>query len=113
MARAWTEAELQLIPTSVAERRGTLLLLLGMLAWVAAGFLGATTTAAVVAFLGGLMNALSRHTIAMPDAMSLVFAGAGGFQATLLYGALWQGSRAAGGAWRVGIGFWPVRRSRL
>jgi membrane protease YdiL (CAAX protease family) len=96
-----------------AGRPSTLLLLLGMLGWIVAGFVGASITVAVLAFSGGVVRAASGHTIPSPDALAIILVGTGGFQGTLLLGALWQGRRAGGGAWRVGIGFWPLRRPRL
>jgi membrane protease YdiL (CAAX protease family) len=96
-----------------AGARGTLLLLLGVLGWIAAGFVGATVTVAAFAFSGGILHAASGHTIPSPDALAIILVGTSGFQGTLLIGALWQGTRAGGGAWRVGIGFWPLRRPRL
>jgi membrane protease YdiL (CAAX protease family) len=111
VAGAWAETELQLNPPLIAGRRSTLPLLLGMLAWIVAGFAGAILAASVFGFaavLSGFPVDLSR-----PHNLILVLVGAGGFQGTLLWGAVWQGQRAGGGNWRVGTGFWPVSRPSL
>jgi membrane protease YdiL (CAAX protease family) len=84
-----------------------------MLAWIAAAFVGAVVTTAAFAFVSTALNGLSGHAISMPSTLILVLAGAGGFQGTLLLGALSQGSSAGGGVWRVGLGFWPLRRPGL
>ena len=95
----------------MAGRRSTTLLLLGMLAWIVAGIVGAVLVAGLfgfVATLAGFQIALSR-----PNNLLLVLIGAGAFQGTLLLGAVWQGQRAGAGNWRVGTGFWRVSRPGL
>ncbi len=96
----------------VAERRGTVFLLLGMLAWVVAGFVVALIAAAVL----GAGSALQRRLSGVagdpaPDQLIYILIAAAAFQGTLLLGALWQGRRAGDGDRRVGLGFFlPVNR---
>lgn len=95
----------------MAERRGTVFLLLGMLAWVAAGFAGAVVVAAVLAFGSVLVHRLfGLASVPPPSELVYVLVGATGFQGTLLLGALWQGRRAGGGDRSVGLGVRRVRR---
>ena len=88
----------------MAERRGTVFLLLGMLAWVAAAVAG---TMAV----WGLLVALRRSgAVAEPSGLVYTLLGGYGFHGTLLLGGLWQGRRLGRGDWRAGIGANQIRR---
>jgi membrane protease YdiL (CAAX protease family) len=98
----------------VAERRGTVFLLLGMLAWVAAGFAGAAVAAAAVGFSTGLVRGLlGPAAISFPRQPIYVLVAAWGFQGTLLLGALRQGRLAGNGGRCAGLGAEPLRRQGL
>ncbi|MSP00601.1 MAG: CPBP family intramembrane metalloprotease [Acetobacteraceae bacterium] len=98
-----------------AGQRGTVFLLLGMLAWILAGFVGAAFAIAVL-MGGSILPRLLLGTAAMPEPshIAIVLAGASGFQATLLFGAQWSGRRSSGdGRWN-GLGVRPVlRKARI
>jgi membrane protease YdiL (CAAX protease family) len=94
----------------VAERRGTFFLLLGMLAWIAAGFAGALLTAGLWA--GGavlLRGPLGYSSVPMPSQLAFVLIATTGFQGTLLLAAWWQGRRAGNGDRQAGLGIGPIR----
>ena len=98
----------------MAERRGTVFLLLGMLAWIAAGFAGAIAAAAVWA-LGAILLRRVFGFPNLPEPGQLVFLliATAGFQGTLLLAALWRGRRAGGGDRREGMGLGPIRHRRV
>jgi membrane protease YdiL (CAAX protease family) len=91
-------------------QRGSIFLLLGVLAWIAAGFAGALLSAGAL----GLGSAVLRMVLGpaaflSPGQLAYVLVGASGFQGTLLLGAMWQGRRAGGGDRPAGLGIRPVR----
>lgn len=93
----------------MAERRGSVFLLLGMLAWVFAAVAG---TLAVWGLLTVGYWALRRAGVDVgpaPSGLVYTLLGGYGFHGTLLLGGLWQGRRLAGGDWREGIGARRVR----
>jgi membrane protease YdiL (CAAX protease family) len=112
VAGARVEVELQLTITLVSERRGTVFLLLGMLAWVAAGLVCAVVIATVLG-LGTLL--LRQHFgygwLPEPGLLVYVLAGSTVFQGTLLLGALRQGRLAGNGDRRAGLGIRPIRHA--
>ena len=114
MAGARVEAQLQLTIASRSGSRGTVFLLLGMVAWVAAGFVGAVIAAGLL----GIGSVLSRIVLGLgsipaPDQLVYVLVGASGFQGTLLFGALWQARRTGGGDRVAGLGLMAIRRRML
>jgi membrane protease YdiL (CAAX protease family) len=88
----------------MAERRGTVFLLLGMVGWIVAGMAGAILAAVIWAIAAGLSGA------PQPSQLVFVLIATCGFQGTLLLVALWRGRRAGGGDLREGIGLGPIRR---
>jgi len=95
----------------VAERRGTVFLLLGMMAWVVVAFAVAAVGAAVVGLTAACLRILiGAEAIPSVSPLGYVLSAATGFQATLLLAALRQGRLAGGGNRRVGLGAGPVRR---
>ncbi|MGD0429548.1 MAG: type II CAAX endopeptidase family protein [Acetobacteraceae bacterium] len=90
-------------------QRGSIFLLLGMLAWIAAGFAGALVSAGALRVGSALLRTVP-GPIAVPAPGQLVYVlvAASGFQGTLLLGAMWQGRRAGGGDRRAGLGIRPV-----
>jgi membrane protease YdiL (CAAX protease family) len=108
VAGAGTEAELQLTSVVVAERRGTVFLLLGMVAWVLAAVVGTLAVWGVLT----LAPYVLRRIVVVPEPSRLVYTllGGYGFHGTLLLGALWQGRRLGMGSWRAGLSVGPVRR---
>lgn len=96
----------------MAERRGTVFLLLGMLAWVVAGFAGAIVAAAVLGFGSVLLRQfLGLGFMPAPSPLVYVLVAATAFQGTLLLGALRQGRRTGGGDRCAGLGVRPIRRA--
>jgi membrane protease YdiL (CAAX protease family) len=88
----------------MAEWRGAVFLLLGMAAWIAAGFAGAALATAILAAASlTLRTGMGLTVVPLPDQLVYVLIAACGFQATLLVGALWQGRR-------VGLGVRRIRR---
>ena len=109
MAGARGEAQLQLTIAAMAERRSTVFLLLGMLAWVAVGFAGALLAAVLMGIGGGLLNGLGGPwSFTAPTDLVYVLVPAWVFQGILLLAALRQGRRTANGDWRTGLGAGPV-----
>ena len=94
----------------MAERRGTVFLLLGMLAWIVAGFAGAMIAVGVWA-AGAVLLRRAFGFANLPEPGQLVFLliATSGFQGTLLLAALWRGRRAGGGDRREGMGLRPIR----
>jgi membrane protease YdiL (CAAX protease family) len=114
MAGARVETQLQLTIAVVAERRGTVFLLLGMLAWIAIAFAGAGVAAAVVGSAVGVARGLrGPAAIGPPPQVFYVLVAAWGFQGTLLLGALRQGRLAGSGDRSLGLGAGPLRRQGL
>jgi len=94
-------------------RRGTIVLSLVMLAWIAAAFAGGAIAAGLLAAGSVLLRAVpGLAAIPAPGQIVYVLIAASGFQGTLLLGALWQGRRAGGGDWRAGVGARPIRHAR-
>jgi membrane protease YdiL (CAAX protease family) len=88
----------------MAERRGTVFLLLGMLAWVMAAAAG------TMAVWGVLLVLRRSGVVAEPSLLVSTLLGGYGFHGTLLLAGLWQGRRLGGGDWRAGIGATWIRR---
>jgi CAAX protease family protein len=110
VAGAWTEAQLQLSTAILFERRGSVFLLLGMLAWVAIGLVGALLVATVMGFGSVLLRqGLGLGFIPEPSLLAYVLAGSTAFQGTLLWGALRQGRRLGNGNRCAGLGIRPIR----
>ena len=111
MAGAGTETQLQLTLAAVTGQRGTTFLLLGMMAWIVAGFLGAAAAAAILGIGLVLLNRIPGFAI-VPQSSRVVtvLIAAAAFQGTLLLGALRQGRRAGGGDRDAGLGVRPIRR---
>jgi uncharacterized protein len=110
VAGAGVEAQFQLTIAIVSERRGTVFLLLGVLAWVAAGLLGAVVIATLVGVGAMLLRQfLGYGWVPEPSLLVYVLAGSTVFQGTLLLGALRQGRLAGNGDRRAGLGIRPVR----
>ena len=78
----------------MAGQRGTIFLLLGMLAWIVAGFAGAVIAAGLLGAGSILIRNILGLATPSPDRIVYVLIAASGFQVTLLLGALWQGRRA-------------------
>jgi hypothetical protein len=93
----------------MAERRGTVFLLLGMLAWIFAAVAGTMAVWGVTSLASGVLR---RAGVNEPEPSGLVYTllGGYGFHGTLLLGALWQGRRLTGGDWREGVGVRRIRR---
>src|ERR1019366_4607449 len=92
------------------ERRGSVFLLLGMLAWVAAGLVGALLIATVLGFGAVLLRqGLGFGFVPEPSLLVYVLVGSIVFQGTLLWGALRQGRRLGHGDRRDGLGIRPIR----
>ncbi len=92
----------------MAERRATIFLLLGMMAWIVAGMIGAV----VVALMLGLSAMLLRRMTGTgfePAQYVYILIAASAFQGILLWGALRQGRSAGGGDQDAGLG---IRRLR-
>jgi membrane protease YdiL (CAAX protease family) len=94
----------------VAEQRGSVLLLLGMLAWVAAGLI----CALLIATLLGVGAVLLRQGLGFgfvpePNLLAYVMVGSIAFQGTLLWAALRQGLLAGNGDRRAGLGIRRIR----
>jgi membrane protease YdiL (CAAX protease family) len=110
MAGAGVEAQLQLSIAIVFERRGTVFLLLGMLAWVCIGLVGAFLVAAALGSGALLLHHVPGFGfVPEPSLLLYVLAGSTGFQLTLLWGALWQGRRLGNGDQRAGLGITRIR----
>jgi membrane protease YdiL (CAAX protease family) len=110
VAGARAEAQLQLSTAILFERRGSVFLLLGMLAWVIAGLVGALLVATVLGFSTLLLRqVLGFGFVPEPGLLAYVLAGSTAFQGTLLWGALRQGRRLGNGNRRVGLGVRPIR----
>ena len=70
------------------ERRGSVFLLLGMLAWVIAGLVGALLVATVLGFGAVLLRqVLGFDFVPEPGLLAYVLAGSTGFQGILIFGA--------------------------
>ena len=85
----------------MAERRGTVFLMLGMLAWIVAAVVG---TLAMWGILALVSRILAPDVVAEPGRLVYLLLGAFGFHGTLILGALRQGRRSTGGDWREGVG---------
>jgi hypothetical protein len=110
VAGAGIEAQLQLSTAILFERRGSVFLLLGMLAWVAAGLFGALLIATVLGFGAVLLRqGLGFSSVPEPSLLVYVLVGSTAFQATLLFGALWQGRRLGNGNRCAGLGIRRIR----
>ena len=110
MARARVEAELQLSNAILFERRGSVFLLLGMLAWVAVGLLGALLAATVLGFGSVLLrHGLGFGSVPEPNLLAYVLVGSTAFQGVLLWGALRQGRQLGNGNRRDGLGVRQIR----
>lgn len=111
MAGAGVEAQLQLTLAAVTGQRGTIFLLLGMTAWIIAGFAGAVAAAALLSFGSVLLHRFVSGTIIPdPGQLAYVLIAATAFQGTLLLAALRQGRLAGGGDPYAGLGIKPIRR---
>jgi uncharacterized protein len=108
MAGARVEAQLQLTFAAMAERRSTIFLLLGMLAWVAAGFAGALIAAVLMVGVDALRGLRGTGSFSVPTDVAYVLIPAWVFQGILLLAALRQGRQTANGDWRTGLGAGPV-----
>lgn len=109
MAGAWAEAQLQLTEAAVSGPRGTIFLLLGMMAWVVAGLAGAVVAAAILGAGSMLLRRfLGLAFVPEPGKLVYVLIAATAFQGTLLLGALRQGRRAGGGDRCAGLGIRPI-----
>jgi membrane protease YdiL (CAAX protease family) len=96
------------------ERRGTALLLLGMLAWVAAAFIGAIVVTAVLGFAIGLLRGWLGPEIVPPTSLLIyVLIAACGFQGVLLLAALRQGLVTGAGDRCEGLGARPIRHQGM
>jgi len=85
-------------------------LLLGMLAWVAAGLVGALLIATVLGFGAVLLRqGLGFGFVPEPSLLVHVLVGSTVFQGTLLWGALRQGRRLGNGDRRDGLGIRRIR----
>ena len=95
----------------MAERRSTVLLLLGMIAWVAAGLVAAfvLSVVAVGGALAWLHHGLGPELVGEQSVLLYVLVGSTAFQATLLAGAVRQGRLAGNGDWRFGLGIGRIR----
>jgi len=93
----------------VAERRRTIFLLLGMLAWVAAAIGGTLLVWGAVALGAFGLRRLGSNAVPQPTPLVFTLAGGFGFHGTLLLGALWQGRRLG----NSGLGIGPIRRVGL
>jgi uncharacterized protein len=92
------------------ERRGSVFLLLGMLAWVAAGLVVALLVATVLGFSAVLLRqGLGLGFVPAPNLLAYVLAGSTAFQGTLLWGALRQGRRLGRGDRSAGLGIRRIR----
>jgi membrane protease YdiL (CAAX protease family) len=107
VAGARIETQLQLTITVVAERRGTVFLLLGMLAWVAAGFAGALVAAAAAGIFRIWFGA---ETLPEVSELGYVLIATAVFQGILLLAALRQGRLADDGDRCAGLGAGPIQR---
>jgi membrane protease YdiL (CAAX protease family) len=95
----------------VAERRATVFLLLGMVAWVAAGFVAAAGSAVAFGFAVGLIfGSRGYEIVAGPSEFTYILIGAWTFQIVLLVAAFRQGRLAGNGDRSAGLGWRPVRR---
>jgi hypothetical protein len=104
------EAEFQLSTEILFERRGTVFLLLGMLAWVAAALVGAFVVAAILGVGAVLLRlGLGFGFVPEPNLLTYVLVGSTAFQATLLWGALRQGRLLGHGDRNAGLGIRPIR----
>ncbi len=108
MAGARVEAQLQLTIALVPERRGTIFLLLGVLAWVAAGLIGAVVAATLLGVGALLLRQTGFAFVPEPGVLSYVLLGSTVFQGTLLLSALRQGRLAGHGDRRAGLGIRPI-----
>lgn len=110
MAGARIETQLQLSSDLLFERRGSVFLLLSMLAWVAAGLIGALLIATVLGFGAVLLRrGFGFSVVPEPSLLVYVLTGSVAFQGTLLWGALQQGRRLGNGNWRAGLGVRPIQ----
>ena len=91
-------------------QRGTLLLLLRMVAWIVAGLGGAIATAAMLGFGSVLLRRWTGFAIvAGPGRLLPVLFAATVFQGVLLLGAFRQARHAAAGGLREALGVRPIR----
>jgi membrane protease YdiL (CAAX protease family) len=110
MAGARVETELQLTLKALVGRGGTLFLLLGVLGWIAAGFVCALISAGVIAGGFAVLHEVPRFSaVPAPGKLLYILIASVVFQATLLLGALRQGRRAGEGDWRAGLGIRAIR----
>ena len=97
----------------MAERRGTVFLLLGMLAWVIAAFAVALAAAAVLGVASVVVRRLpGLGFVSAPSSVVYILVAAAAFQGTLLLAASRQGRLAGGGDRSVGLGAGPIRNVR-
>jgi len=97
----------------MAERRGTIFLLLGMLAWVAAAIVATLVAWGIVSVSWSVLHRFQIDAVPEPGPLVKTFLGACGFHGTLLFGALLQGKRLVGGGWFSGIGIHRIGRAPL
>jgi CAAX protease family protein len=110
VAGARAEAQFQLSTAILFERRGSVFLLLSMLAWVVAGLVCALFVATVLG-IGALLlrQVLGFGFVPQPGLLAYVLAGSTAFQGTLLWGALRQARRLARGDRDAGLGIRRIR----
>jgi hypothetical protein len=110
VAGARVKAQFQLSTAILFERRGSVFLLLGMLAWVVAGLVIALLVATLLGFCAVLLHqVLGLGFVPEPGLLGYVLVGSVAFQGTLLWGALRQGRRLGSGDRRAGLGIRRIR----
>jgi membrane protease YdiL (CAAX protease family) len=97
----------------MAERRGTVWLLLGMLAWVVVAIIGSLAMWGMLALIDGILGRRGINAIPHPSRLVFTLLGGYGFHGTLLLGALRQGRRIGSGDWRAGVGVRRIKHKRL
>jgi membrane protease YdiL (CAAX protease family) len=109
VAGAGIETQLQLTVPAVTRQRGTTFLLLGMMAWIVAGFACALAVAAILIFGSFLLQRILGFAIVPEEGRVVtVLIAAAAFQGTLLLGALRQGRRSGDGDRNAGLGVRPI-----
>ena len=104
MAGTGVETQLQLTPGVVTGQRGTIYLLLGMLAWIIAGFAGAVVAAALMSLAAFLLGREFGFVfVPQTSRRGTGRIAAAVFQGILLLGALRQGRRAGDGDSRAAV----------
>jgi membrane protease YdiL (CAAX protease family) len=113
VAGARVETELQLSQTAaLGVQRGTIALLLGMLAWIVAALAGSLALAALLAAGSVLLRLTGLASVPEPGELGYLLVATWGFQGTMLLGALWQGRRSGHGDRRAGLGLRPIPYKR-